>query len=148
MTPDDIGLLSSQEFIGFWADQRKRFADLHCVLIIEDSEKALRSRANDNRNMVSNLLNFSDGLLGDFMNLQILCTINCKSTDLDPALLRPGRLVAHRIFHRLTRTEATHLAESRGLALQPKQDDYSLAEIFNTPVDLPMRDNRVIGFAR
>ena len=148
MTPDDIGLLGSPEFIGFWSDQRKRFTDLQCVLIIEDSEKALRPRANDNRNLVSNLLNYSDGLLGDFMNLQILCTINCKSTDLDPALLRPGRLVAHRIFSRLNREEALHLTSSRGLALHGEQEDYSLAEIFNPPVDSPKRENRVIGFGK
>jgi hypothetical protein len=148
MTPDDIGLLGSPEFIGFWSDQRKRFTDLQCVLIIEDSEKALRPRANDNRNLVSNLLNYSDGLLGDFMNLQILCTINCKSTELDPALLRPGRLVAHRIFSRLSREEALCLTSSRGLALHGKQEDYSLAEIFNPPVASPKREHRVIGFGK
>ena len=60
------------------------------------------TRGSDNREQVSAILNLSDGMLADFLRLQIICTINCSAADIDPALLRPGRLLCHRIFNRLT----------------------------------------------
>jgi hypothetical protein len=57
-------------------------------------------------------------------------------------------LVAHRIFSRLSREEALCLTSSLGLALHGEQEDYSLAEIFNPPVDSPNREHRVIGFGK
>jgi len=47
------------------------------------------TRGSDNREQVSALLNLSDGMLADFLRLQIICTINCSAADIDPALLRP-----------------------------------------------------------
>jgi len=37
-------------------------------------------------------------MLADFLRLQIICTINCSAADIDPALLRPGRLLCHRVL--------------------------------------------------
>ena len=88
------------------------------------------SRAQDNRSLVSALLNISDGLLGNFLKLQVICTINCKSNDIDRALLRPGRLLEHRIFPRFSYEHAQRLASEKGITL-PQQVDYSLAEIFS-----------------
>jgi SpoVK/Ycf46/Vps4 family AAA+-type ATPase len=66
------------------------------ILIIEDAENIIRDRAHDNclsNQAVANLLNLSDGLLGDAMHQQIICTFNCDVQGIDPALLRDGRLV-------------------------------------------------------
>ena len=82
-----------------------------------------------NREQVSAILNLSDGMLADFLRLQIICTINCSAGDIDPALLRPGRLVCHRVFGRLDYAQAARLAESLGRQL-PQARDYSLAEVF------------------
>lgn len=68
-------------------------------------------------------------MLGDFLRLQIICTINCTTADIDPALLRPGRLLCHRVFARLKPCEARRLAEVLGRTL-PVAHDYSLAEVF------------------
>lgn len=124
-----MGILSKPEFIGFWADQRHRFSDRKLVVILEDSDAALMTRGADNREQVSAILNLSDGLLGDFLHLQIICTINCTAADIDPALLRPGRLLCHRVFRRLDYVQAARLAESLGRKL-PVASDYSLAEVF------------------
>ncbi len=124
-----MGILSKPEFIGFWADQRQCHADKKFVVVLEDSDGALMTRGTDNREQVSALLNLSDGMLADFLRLQIICTINCSAADIDPALLRPGRLLCHRIFGRLEYAQAAHLAESLGRNL-PQTRDYSLAEIF------------------
>jgi hypothetical protein len=124
-----LGLLSKPELIGFWTDQRLCHADKKFVVVLEDSDGALMTRGTDNREQVSALLNLSDGMLADFLRLQIICTINCSTSDIDPALLRPGRLLGHRIFGRLEYAQAARLAESLGRKLlQP--GDYSLAEIF------------------
>ena len=84
----------------------------------------------DNRDQVSAILNLSDGMLADFLRLQIICTINCRASDIDQALLRPGRLMCHRVFERLDPTQAARLAASLGKKL-PQAQDYSLAEVFS-----------------
>jgi ATP-dependent 26S proteasome regulatory subunit len=67
---------------------------------------------------------------------------------LDPALLRPGRLMGAREFRRLTRPEAQQLAQAKGLAL-PDQDDFSLAELYCGAVISPqLNADRQIGFAQ
>ena len=124
-----LGVLSKPEFIGFWAEQRRSHADRKFVVILEDSDAALMTRGSDNREQVSAILNLSDGMLADFLRLQIICTINCSATDIDPALLRPGRLLCHRVFGRLDYPQAARLAESLGRKL-PQARDYSLAEVF------------------
>ena len=124
-----MGILSKPEFIGFWTEQRQYHADKRFVVVLEDSDGALMTRGMDNREQVSAILNLTDGMLGDFLRLHIICTINCSASDIDPALLRPGRLICHRIFSRLDYVQAARLAESIGRKL-PQPRDYSLAEIF------------------
>lgn len=124
-----MGILSKPEFIGFWADQRQYHSHKKFVVVLEDSDGALMTRGNDNRDQVNALLNLADGMLADFLRLHIICTINCSASDIDPALLRPGRLVCHRVFERLDYAQAARLAESIGRKL-PQPRDYSLAEVF------------------
>ena len=129
LPPSYIDLLTRPDFIGFWAEQRQAYSDSNFVVIIEDAEGALMSRGGDNRNQVSSLLNLSSGMLADFLRLQIICTVNCAATSIDPALLRPGRLICHKHFPRLDYASAARLADSLGKNL-PQSRDYSLAEIF------------------
>jgi hypothetical protein len=130
--PSTIGVLSRPDFIGFWADQRRIHSKQKFVVVLEDSDAALMTRGSDNREQVSALLNLSDGMLADFLRLQIICTINCTAADIDQALLRPGRLLCHRVFRRLDYTQAARLAKSLGRNL-PVASDYSLAEVFAGP---------------
>jgi ATPase family associated with various cellular activities (AAA) len=148
--PHDVGLLTEPEFITFWSKERDRNRSRRMVLVLEDAEQALESRANDNRTLVSTLLNYSDGLLSEFLKMQILCTVNCSATRLDQALLRPGRLLARRTFGRLSRNDAERIAGKLGLTLGRDIDlqvDYSLAEIFNESIEENGRKDLVVGFA-
>ncbi|HZM04657.1 MAG TPA: AAA family ATPase [Candidatus Saccharimonadales bacterium] len=140
-----MGVLSKPEFIGFWADQRRIHDTRKFVVILEDSDGALMTRGSDNREQVSAILNLSDGMLADFLRLQIICTINCSAADIDPALLRPGRLLCHRVFPRLDYAHAVRLAENLGRKL-PAARDYSLAEVF-AGHDADRIDRPRIGFA-
>ena len=98
-----------------------------------DAKAALMSRAEDNRNMVSTLLNLTDGILGDFLSIQVICAVNCKASDLDPALMRPGRLVSHRVFRKLFRNEVAALANHYG-STTPPSGECTLAEIFSETI--------------
>jgi hypothetical protein len=143
--PSVVGVVSQPEFIGFWQEQHRRHRAKKFILVLEDADDALMIRSNDNRTLVSSILNITDGLLADFLKLQVICTINCKSDEIDQALLRPGRLLTHRIFGRLGYEDAQRLSEKLGRKLH-LQKDYSLAEIFNTPADDECPDRKV-GFA-
>lgn len=139
-----LSVLSQPEFISFWAEQRQTHDARQFVVVLEDSEDALMTRGSDNRGKVSAILNLTDGMLADFLRLQIICTINCSAADIDPALLRPGRLIGHRVFERLNPAQAARLAESLGRKL-PTTSDYSLAEIF-ADNERPETQRQPIGF--
>ena len=71
------------------------------VLIIEDAENIIMDRRHSSSSSVSNLLNISDGLLADFLNVQLICTFNNSLTLVDSALMRKGRLIAKYEFGKL-----------------------------------------------
>jgi len=133
--PSNMKILSQPDFIGFWAEQRQLHSDRRLAVILEDADAAVLTRASDNQEQVSALLNLSDGMLGDFLSLQIICTINCTANEIDQALLRPGRLITHQVFQRLDPVQAERLAISLGTTL-PQGRDYSLAEIFAGTVEV------------
>lgn len=82
------------------------------VLILEDAEEILTPRTSQRDNFVSNLLNLTDGLLGDCLRIQVICTFNSKLQDVDQALLRNGRLQG--------RYEFKALEHEKAKALNPK----------------------------
>jgi len=127
--PSSVGIVSDPGFVDFWNREREEAQGQRFVMVLEDAEQALMSRGGDNRNEVSSILNITDGLLADFLQIQLICTINCGTEDIDSALLRPGRLFAQRTFGRLPYREAHLLAALLGKEL-PLMGDYSLAEIF------------------
>jgi len=126
----NLRLLRDSEFVDFWAGERRVHEGSSMVVILEDAEAALLPRGYDNRQEVSLLLSLTDGILGEFLKLHVICTINCEVRQLDSALLRPGRLLAHRHFGRLPHEQAEKLARELGATL-PEAADYSLAEIFS-----------------
>jgi len=141
--------LSSPELVPFWEKQNKRHPDRVKVIVIEDAERLLWPRRSDNRDAVSSVLNIADGLVGRMLRLHILCSVNARLTELDPAIMRPGRLTNQRTFQRLPRRTAQELAEMKALPFEPSDDreDFALAEIFN-PGAPPIAVKPAIGFAR
>jgi hypothetical protein len=140
--------LSDPRLVGFWLDQQSQHEGKSLITIIEDAEELLLPRDKGNRDKVSNLLNIGDGFLGDFLKMHIIATTNTHLDELDPAVMRPGRLLGTREFRRLTRQEAARLAQAKGLIL-PDQPDYSLAEIYcqNALAEGELKRPRQIGFA-
>lgn len=117
-------------------------------MVLEDAEEALLPRTGSSRAEVGALLNITDGLLGDFLRLHIIGTINCPVDRLDPALLRPGRLVARWHFGRLPRERAEAVAAALDKPLPGSGEDFSLAEIFSGTPESDPASGRAIGFER
>jgi hypothetical protein len=84
------------------------------VLVIEDAENIIMDRRYSSNSSVSNLLNIADGLMADFLNVQIVCTFNSPLTMVDAALLRQGRLIAKYEFGKLSVVKAQRLSQKFG----------------------------------
>jgi hypothetical protein len=128
---DNHEMITSPKMADFWAAQNRRHSGLKKVVILEDAESLLIQRSGDNRAALSNVLNVADGLLGEFLNLHLVCTINCEINQLDPAIIRSGRLLDSWQFRKLTAAEALKLCAAKKIELREGRDDYSLAEIYN-----------------
>lgn len=62
------------------------------ILILEDADAALLPRGVDNMSTISDLLNYADGIIGNIVDMRIIATTNAKKMEIEPALLRKGRL--------------------------------------------------------
>lgn len=118
MPPNMVDHLVEPTFMTFLTNSVRNWSAKgnFCVLLIEDAEPLLAKRQEGVRIQgVTNLLNLSDGLLNDMLNLQIICTFNVDLKKLDSALLRPGRLIARKEFKELSVLDANLLAQRLGV---------------------------------
>lgn len=100
------------------------------MLIVEDAETILTDRKNAGNQIMSKLLNVSDGLVKVF-NKKMIFTANVNEIDdIDSAILRPGRAFDIVKFRKLTFKEAVAAAKAAGIDPPTEHDDYSLAEVF------------------
>jgi hypothetical protein len=142
VSPNVAGNLMNPEFIDLLIDYP------NAVLVIEDAEQILMDRKLNSYSSVSNLLNISDGLLSDCLNVQIICTFNSALSVVDHALLRKGRLIARYEFDKLDIAKAKRLSEHLGID-QVITKPMTLAEITNPDMVGQMPDKpQVIGFRR
>jgi ATPase family associated with various cellular activities (AAA) len=142
VSPGVAGNLMNPEFIDLLIDNP------NAVLVIEDAENIVMDRKYNSGSSVSNLLNISDGLLSDCLNVQIICTFNSALHLIDSALLRKGRLIAKYEFGKLSPVKAVKLSQHLGLN-QATDKAMTLAEITHpgdTHYQVPQV--QVIGFKR
>ncbi len=91
--PDMIPNLSGPELLPLFLRQKEDEGYRGpIILILEDADRCLVSRQNDNIASIQALLNLGDGILGSMLDVRILATTNAKKLEMEPALLRPGRL--------------------------------------------------------
>jgi len=129
-SPDMIGLLTG------YPDS---------ILVIEDAETTLMKRAGDNSSAVSNLLNMSDGFPADFLNLCIICTFNTELENIDPALLRKGRLRGIQEFKLLQPEQVRELSSHINTEIVANKP-MSLAEVCNWNCVTNQYFKKEIGF--
>lgn len=140
---------ASADFIPFWQRENARHSDRVKVVVVEDADKLLRRRNDDSGVILPAMLNVADGLAGRMLRLHVICSINCPLDHLDPAILRPGRLLNHRRFDLLSaeRAERVALHLERKWHPENEQSHYSLAEILNPIVLDKPKPKRILGFA-
>jgi len=138
--PDMAAQIANPELVRLLIDHP------NSILVIEDAENIIMQRQPGADSAVSNLLNISDGLLSDFLNVQIVCTFNSNMSMVDKALLRKGRLIASYEFGKLSINKARQLNEHLGnksLIHQPM----TVSEIINQKERaFAVQERAVIGF--
>lgn len=139
-----IDLLSNPNLTDFWL-RECAYSDRPKVLLIEDAETLLMKRSPANGHWVGNLLNITDGIMGDAMRFHIVCTMNCPFSDIDPALLRRGRLAASWLLRPLDRENAEKLAVLLGKEC-PSGSSVTLSDLHSPPVRGEVKHSTAIGF--
>ena len=120
------------------------------VLFIEDAERVITDRNTGGGNGVSNILNITDGILSDILNIQIVATFNMDKAKIDSALLRKGRLIAEHKFDALTIEDAQALIYHLGFE-HITDKPMTLTEIYNlSEVEYKSEEKKreTIGFNR
>ena len=143
MPPNLIGRIAEPVFLSFLLNHKD------FILVIEDAEEILATRRDSNNPAaVANLLNLSDGILGDCVNVKLLVTFNCELKDIDPALLRKGRLKLQHEFKKLDSLQANKLFKFLNISYETKES-MSLSDIYNFKEENFKKEEikRLVGFS-
>lgn len=118
------------------------------ILFIEDAERVITDRNENGSTGVANILNLTDGILSDILNIQVVATFNMDKHKIDKALLRKGRLIAEHQFDKLSLENTNRLI--RHLNLGDDVDrGMTLTEIYNmAEVEYKSKEpvKKVMGF--
>lgn len=120
---DFVKDLLKPEFVSFLLKRR------NSILIIEDAERVIISRENSTQDsVVSTVLQLTDGLFSDYLNIKIICTFNTDLSKVDKALMRKGRMIAKYEFKALSPDKTEALTKILGFT--PEKKEMILADIF------------------
>ncbi|MBP9885652.1 MAG: hypothetical protein KBF93_05125 [Leptospiraceae bacterium] len=99
-------------------------------------------------NQTNTILNLTDGLFGEGLGIQFICTFNTHLSRIDKALLRKGRLKALYEFDALSVDKSNYLLKILNLDYETNKP-MTLAEIYNLKEDgFGFEEKRrMIGFA-
>jgi len=125
-----VGGLTAPNFVGKlleWKENEKQ----SIILIVEDADEAIQKRQNGNVGVLSDILNLTDGLLGELIDVRVIATTNKKTVDIDEAVLRKGRLFDTVNFEILPAKHWEEVAKERDLKGDfSTKTFYSLAEFY------------------
>ncbi len=132
--------LLDPDFIAFLLKQR------NAILVIEDAEKVIISREKQgNESVVSTILQLTDGLFSDYLNIKVICTFNSNLSKIDAALLRKGRMIAMYEFKPLCIAKTNKLLNELGL--EAHHQALTVADIYNhTQKGFSNPKSKPIGF--
>jgi hypothetical protein len=124
LPPNMAGAITNPDLISIL------IANPNCIFVIEDAENIVVDRENDGRSPVSALLNISDGLLADCLNIQVICSFNTDISKIDSALMRKGRLIAKYEFKELEIHKTQKLSDKLGFETEIN-NPMTLTAIYN-----------------
>lgn len=110
------------------------------IIVLEDCEKLLKDRSEGNLT-IGTLLNLTDGIMGELMNVKFLCTFNCPLVEIDKAILRKGRLSLKYEFKELALEKVKKIYPEAKKAM-------TLADAYNADEenDFSKNEKKTIGF--
>ena len=124
LPPTMAGVITNPDLISILIDHP------NSIFVIEDAENIVWDRERNGDSPISALLNISDGLLSDCLNIQIICSFNTDISKVDRALMRKGRLIAKYEFKELEVEKAQALSDK--LLFNSKiYKPMTLTEIYN-----------------
>lgn len=125
ITPDAIGVFIENK---------------NLVLVLEDAEKVIASRETPSENpLISTLLNLTDGILSDILDINVIVSYNTETEKADQALLRKGRLRYKHEFKEISSDRAKKVLSQLNLSddkivelenLGELKNEMSLGEIY------------------
>lgn len=121
---DFVDEMLKPDFITFLIGQK------NSILVIEDAESVIMAREQkSNKSVVSTILQITDGLFSDYLNIKVVCTFNTDVSKIDKALFRKGRMIAFYKFEELAREKGLALLGTDDPAALP--ETCTLAELYN-----------------
>lgn len=131
--PDSVESLSGPSLVNLLINSKAEDGIAYekpVVLILEDADNALVPRSRDNMSIISALLNCTDGIFGGIFDLKIIATTNAKGVEIEPALLRHGRLIAEVEVDELPAEQAEEVAKRLTGASHKIKEPMKLADIY------------------
>lgn len=116
-------------------------SEMKTIIIIEDCEKLLIDRdslqGNSTSIILSDILNYSDGIVGDLVQCKFIFTFNTNLSKIDKALLRKGRMKLNYEFKKLYGEDLKVVMDKLEKSVTEKelQEGMTLAEIYNSEDD-------------
>lgn len=132
-------MINSTSFMEFLLDCQ------NSVFILEDCESVLKSRDSDYNDLITPILNISDGILGDSLHLKFICTFNTNLLNIDKALLRKGRLSLKYEYKLLDKDRVQAMFNKLNIN-KTATKDMALCDIYNIEEDNGTKEEKKIGF--
>lgn len=134
-----VDQLTSPRFMSFLMENK------NSVFILEDCENLVVESVDGKRtSVISDMLNMTDGILSDALQMKFIVTFNTEEKNIDKALLREGRCRMKYEFDLLKKDRANKIAEKNNL--NSVSEDISLAELFNGKNKFKNDTKKKIGF--
>ena len=143
MDKSTFGAINSHSFVSFLLSNAVKDS----VFVLEDCEVLLADRMETGNHLLSTILNLSDGVLGDGLNIKFICTFNADLTRLDKAVLRKGRLKYKYEFKELSPNKTQELAKELKKNI-PNGKSLTVGDIYNWDDETGAENNKAkkIGF--
>lgn len=146
-----VPMIEGPEFVRFLANQKDMFEGKPLTLILEDADICVAPRGAGNMSYISAMLNAADGIIGACVDTRIIATTNAKFEEMDPALVRPGRLLQRISINKLSPEQATVCLRSITKGDEVVEEEKTLAEVYEMAYKVnngraPEKKERRVGF--
>lgn len=144
--PNMLDSLSSPSLIPALIEFKNNESSGPIVFVLEDSDNVLVPRGKENMSLISTLLNMSSGMLGSLLDIRVVATTNSPKRDIDPALMRDGRLSTHVTVGNLNPDHANRLLKKlTGKNKNVFDSDVPLAKVYKAARSLGWKPGATEG---